>query len=81
MVTLDRRLKRLEASLTPAVQQGITLMLISAATGEIIDLESPNPYDSPTSGQSSRSEVGGDNACCFASTVNIRNKNTRARQV
>ncbi len=38
--TLDRRLKRLEVSLTPPVQQGITLLIISAATGEIIDLES-----------------------------------------
>ncbi len=50
--SLDRRLKRLEASLTPPAQQGITLLIFSAATGEIIDLASPNQFDQPPSCQS-----------------------------
>ncbi len=49
---LARRLKQLEASLTPAGQQGITLRIISAATGEIIDLESPNQLGEPPRCQS-----------------------------
>ena len=49
--TLDRRLRRLEASLTPPVQQGITLIIVSAATGETIDLASPNPFAPPTCSQ------------------------------
>ncbi len=55
--TLDRRLKQLEASLTPAVQQGITLIIISTATGEIIDLASPNTFAPPTSCQSASSGI------------------------
>ncbi len=58
--TLDRRLKRLEASLTPPVRQGITLLIISAATGEIIDLADPNLFVPPTCSQSARSGIGVD---------------------
>ncbi len=47
--TLDRRLKRLEASLEVATKGGITLLIISAATGEIIDFDGLNPIVPPTS--------------------------------